>query len=86
MPKSLKSQGFSEEEIIARKREQSCLRQTRARVEGRSNHYSCALTKEYADKLNSILETHSLTFSQFIRDIIDGKITISFPSEKENRK
>lgn len=86
MPKSLKSQGFSEEEIIARKREQNRLRQTRARVEGRSNHYSCALTKEYSDKLNSILETHSLTFSQFIRDIIDGKITISFPSDDEDTK
>lgn len=86
MPKSLKSQGFSEEEIVKIKRQKNKERHAMARANGLEKNYSLVLTKDYSDRLKKILETYSLTFPQFIRNIIDGKITISFPSEKENTK
>lgn len=86
MPKSLKSQGFSEEEIIARKREQNRIAKAKNRAKGNEKTFRVTLTREDSEKLENYLIAHSLTFTQFIRKMLDGKITISFPFEKENTK
>lgn len=79
LPKSLKSQGFSDEEILAMKREKNRIKRAKARANGVEKTYTVTLTKENTDKLQEILESHSLSFPQFIREIACGKIKLSFP-------
>ena len=83
MPKSLKSQGFSDEEILARKREKNRIARAKNRAKGNEKTFRVTLTREDAEKFENFIASHSLTFTQLVRGILDGKIQLSFPSDSD---
>lgn len=83
MPKSLKSQGFSDEEILARKREKNRIARAKNRAKGNEKTFRVTLTKEDSKKLENYIAAHSLTFTQLIRGILDGEYQVSFPSDSD---